>query len=707
MPPKKRVLEETKSEGIFEGLVFSCSGTFTTTQSELFKKIESAGATTSKTVTLKVTHLVTTVDDYKKRTASVQKAIKQNIPIVLESYITKCIEADKKLPTKDYQINADDDDEEEEEESSEEEKEEEKPKKKVITKKLIVAKKKVEESSSEEESSSSEEEEEAPKKKRKTATTTTTTTTTTSTRSTRSSKKTETETEKTETVLKTNEEITSDLDDSDSDSDGEKHTVTIKGRAVVDVHFPYASTCHVYDDGKTVYDAPLNQTEISQNNNKFYIVQLLQSDDNKTFYCWNRWGREGYKGQAKIVASGTKDSCYSAFKAKFYEKTKNNWENRDSFVKYHGKYDYIKMDYSVDGADDDKKPKKKVQHKTECSLDTRVQDFIKLIFDVKMMKRTMVEAKFDLKKTPLGKLSKEQIKKGYGILRSLEDEINKSRPSHSVLSRLSSDFYTAIPHSFGFSTPPLIDNLPMLKSKLSLLSNLADIEIATALIKESESDDSNILESYYKQLKTKIVPLDTNGEEYEFIQKYVKNTFETRARPPTIINIFKIEREGESERFAKTTHLGNRKLLWHGSRLSNFVGIISQGLRIAPPEAPVSGYRFGKGIYFADIMSFSANYCRTSGDDFCMFLGDVSLGKTADLYKDTYMEKPQPNSHSTLALGTVEPDPKDQLVHKDGFIVPYGPVVPSPYKQTSCREHQYVVYNVDQVNLKYVLQLKY
>ena len=31
-------------------------------------------------------------------------------------------------------------------------------------------------------------------------------------------------------------------------------------------------------------------------------------------------------------------------------------------------------------------------------------------------------------------------------------------------------------------------------------------------------------------------------------------------------------------------------LLWHGSRLTNWVGILNQGLRIAPPEAPVTGY---------------------------------------------------------------------------------------------------------------------
>jgi poly [ADP-ribose] polymerase len=37
---------------------------------------------------------------------------------------------------------------------------------------------------------------------------------------------------------------------------------------------------------------------------------------------------------------------------------------------------------------------------------------------------------------------------------------------------------------------------------------------------------------------------------------------------------------------------------------------LSQGLRIAPPEAPVTGYMFGKGIYFADMVSKSANYCQ-------------------------------------------------------------------------------------------------
>ena len=40
------------------------------------------------------------------------------------------------------------------------------------------------------------------------------------------------------------------------------------------------------------------------------------------------------------------------------------------------------------------------------------------------------------------------------------------------------------------------------------------------------------------------------------------------------------------------------------------MGILSQGLRIAPPEAPKSGYALGKGVYFADCVGKSINYCR-------------------------------------------------------------------------------------------------
>lgn len=47
-----------------------------------------------------------------------------------------------------------------------------------------------------------------------------------------------------------------------------------------------------------------------------------------------------------------------------------------------------------------------------------------------------------------------------------------------------------------------------------------------------------------------------------------------------------------------------RTLLWHGSRLSNWVSILSQGLRVAPPEAPVTGYMVTPKFWFYTIICF-------------------------------------------------------------------------------------------------------
>jgi len=54
-------------------------------------------------------------------------------------------------------------------------------------------------------------------------------------------------------------------------------------------------------------------------------------------------------------------------------------------------------------------------------LEKAVQDLISLICDMKQMQKQLVELNLDPKKTPLGKLSKKQIKKGYDILKQIED----------------------------------------------------------------------------------------------------------------------------------------------------------------------------------------------------------------------------------------------------------------------------------------------
>ena len=127
----------------------------------------------------------------------------------------------------------------------------------------------------------------------------------------------------------------------------------------------------------------------------------------------------------------------------------------------------------------------------------------------------------------------------------------------------------------------------------------------------------------------KVIPNDS--EEFKRLVEYVSNTHAVTHNQYQleVMEIFELTRRGESKRFKPFSKFDNRMLLWHGSRLTNYVGILSQGLRIAPPEAPVTGYMFGKGVYFADMVSKSANYCRTSRSDpiGLMLLCEVALGE--------------------------------------------------------------------------------
>lgn len=48
-------------------------------------------------------------------------------------------------------------------------------------------------------------------------------------------------------------------------------------------------------------------------------------------------------------------------------------------------------------------------------LDPRVQELVKLIFDIKIFNETMRSFEIDTKRMPLGKLGKNQVEKGYKV----------------------------------------------------------------------------------------------------------------------------------------------------------------------------------------------------------------------------------------------------------------------------------------------------
>lgn len=145
--------------------------------------------------------------------------------------------------------------------------------------------------------------------------------------------------------------------------------------------------------------------------------------------------------------------------------------------------------------------------------------------------------------------------------------------------------------------------------------------------------------------------------------------------------MFTINREGEKERFLD--HIENHLFLWHGSRLTNFVGILSQGLRIAPPEAPASGYRLGKGIYLADMISKSVPYCYASASNntLCIMICEAACGEFNEkLYDDFNASKLPSGKHCTKALGRVAPPLDSYELAEPGVKVPVGKPINTEHK---------------------------
>ncbi|XP_029379863.1 poly [ADP-ribose] polymerase 2 isoform X3 [Echeneis naucrates] len=490
-------------------------------------------------------------------------------------------------------------------------------------------------------------------------------------------------------------------------------TVVMKGRAPVDPECKAKlGKAHVHSEGNDVYDVMLNQTNLQFNNNKYYLIQLLEDDNSKVYNVWMRWGRVGKAGQNSLIAcGGDLLKAKNIFKKKFSDKTKNEWEQRASFEKVAGKYDMVFVDYSTNEKEENQTNVDAVPKKRTSKLDLKIQSLLELICDLKAMEECVLEMKFDTRKAPLGKLTSEQIKAGYTALKRIEGCLKKKGSNRELLEACN-QFYTRIPHDFGLKTPPIIRTEDELKEKIALLEALSDIQIAVKMVLSSEDSDEHPLDRQYCSLGCTLQPLDPSSDDYKVIEKYLQSTHAPTHSDytMTVLDIFSVDRKGESSSFLSQIH--NRTLLWHGSRLSNWVGILSQGLRVAPPEAPVTGYMFGKGIYFADMSSKSANYCFANQNNHVglLLLCEVALGDSNELIDADYeASNLPPGKQSIKGLGQTGPDPKNSVT-LDGVTVPMGPGVKTGVGKKggySLLYNEFIVYNPAQTRMRYLLRIQF
>ncbi|KAI1209496.1 PARP-domain-containing protein [Annulohypoxylon truncatum] len=484
------------------------------------------------------------------------------------------------------------------------------------------------------------------------------------------------------------------------------------------------------DKNGVIYDASLNLASNSSNMNKFYRLQLLRSIGNK-FYCRVRWGRVGVRGTTKVHGDGTEGEARYHFNAKFQDKTGLGWVNR-AHPPRPKKYIFIERSYDMEREEE---PDDQVGQKSH--LAKPVQELMKLIFNQHFFAATMAELNYNSTKLPLGQLSKWTITRGYEALTNLSALLNNpclATTQHhttfdSAVEELSNLYFSLIPHVFGRNKPPIIKDLALLKKEIELLESLSDMKDAQLLMKEKEKDKLHPTDQQFNSLGLdEMTVLDSHSQEFlELKDLLLKTQGATHQVNYEISQIFRISRQGEKERLEGTySPPQNRRLLWHGSRCTNFGGILSQGLRIAPPEAPVNGYSmslflldsplFGKGVYLADTSSKSANYCcpGSSNGHALLLLCEAELGNVvqpAMSYAPYAAETAKANGFiSTWGQGRNVPAQwKDAgCIHPSlkGVKVPDTQGMVGTNIPSSLIYNEYICYDVAQVRLRYLFRIR-
>ncbi len=160
-------------------------------------------------------------------------------------------------------------------------------------------------------------------------------------------------------------------------------------------------------------------------------------------------------------------------------------------------------------------------------------------------------------------------------------------------------------------------------------------------------------------------------------------------------------------------------MLWHGTKPTRVAPILRDGFR-----CPQTGNQmFGKGVYFTDRISKSAQYCNQNvycaipnpGEIGYLFLCEVTIGEcyNAKNAKKTYQSAPTVtrNDGSVITFDSVKctgenvPD-RQQQREIDGIIWPLGPTIKNTRFPTyTLSYNEFIVYNPEMVKIKYLVKV--
>jgi len=398
--------------------------------------------------------------------------------------------------------------------------------------------------------------------------------------------------------------------------------------------------------------AVLQVTDIKTNRNKYYALELHTASDK--FRLFTHYGRTDDLETGK---KGVRETRYFSNLADAEKEYGRIYKQKTGKSKGYKELSLASSKIGSDKArgsssgDVDEGTLERIASEEKAKpakskLCSDIQSFTRYIYEEATNALTStISAKITAQgiETPLGVLTLGQIDKGQSILDDIYKYVEK-KPTPSVveaLTDLSGDFYTLIPHRIGRSraaaTQAIIRDLASFSQKQETLQLMRDMlsvngEGSNVLFKD-EVDEK------YQALGCDVRWIDPKGPEFNDLQGFVQNS-QVKRKGIKVVRAYGLMRQAEHTVF--TGDLSNQQMLFHGSRPSNWMGILSHGILLPKVVLSMGGKRtdagwLGHGIYFGDAICTTVYYTQPGKRKTRLAaVARVALGKTKKYRKITY-----------------------------------------------------------------------
>jgi poly [ADP-ribose] polymerase len=420
---------------------------------------------------------------------------------------------------------------------------------------------------------------------------------------------------------------------------------------------------------KVLETCTLIYVEIDENSNKVWKGSVL---DDGSFLA--QWGRVGNQLQSKS------DDFGSIILAKYQLARMKRQKLRKGYSEALIVEADRPITFTIQPEDLEAIARQQIAH----GEDDRAKQLIRYLVEVnihQIVSQTKItyHAPTGTWRTPLGLVTPDAIAQARKYLLAIAEGRNKHA---SIFRRLVSQYLRLIPQDLG---KKLDDSVFRSPNELQRQQEIIDA-LDTALQLSPKTVEAQ--ELFACTIRRVPGSTEWGQEKFREIRTLYESTINTHHQAATykLRRVYEVDIPSMGRAFeAKAAKIGNIKLHWHGTKASNLLSILRQGLVIPPADAiHCTGRMFGNGIYGSQqstkALNYATNYWNQSGDGnqrVFMLLCEFAMGR--EYYPKTWNRSfPKPGYDSTYV----------------------SPGLASTINQES------IVYSVEQVNVKYLCEFE-